>query len=197
MFGHLYKKMTEACNHYLDWSRFGELLMSASHRYSKKELTIRGGIIAFTAASGFIGAYLNNEEKTQCGNMTMAIASAFMGFVFSHGVAISPLINKRIKISQECERIALEIKQTLPQQYLENKANVQMVIKAILDLSLSTNKHANASLTWGTRERLLRELQSYIKTTSFDNELWQDQPSVIVERLQDMMTTSESRLKVA
>lgn len=38
MFGHPYKLLTEASNHYIDWSRTGELVTSQTHHYTTKEL---------------------------------------------------------------------------------------------------------------------------------------------------------------
>lgn len=80
MFGFFSKNLTEYSNHYLDWSRIGELVSSGVHRYSTNEMIARGKIIASTAISGFLAAYLNDKEKTNCSDFTAGIVAGILGF---------------------------------------------------------------------------------------------------------------------
>ncbi len=162
MFGRLHQPMSSFFNYYLDFSRVGELVAANRHRYSNQEIAVRGGIVAATVASGLLGAYLNNPEKSGWGDFTLAAASALLGFVVSHTVVIVPLIQKRMKRASECEKIINEIRETMDHAGFSpsKKADVNQHIQVIMNTTLSDDRHSHASQTWGNRQRLLRELQA-------------------------------------
>ncbi|MDR3477273.1 MAG: hypothetical protein P4M14_04505 [Gammaproteobacteria bacterium] len=159
MFGFFSKKMTEHSHHYLDWSRVGELLRVGNHRYSQDEIIMRGGIIACTALSAFLAGYFNNPEKTNCSTSTLSIIGGVFGFTLSHAIVIYPLIKKRREMSTDCHNTVNAIhKMDMPHQ-----EKIQAVITHILNLSLSNDKHSNASQTWGRRKYLLNKLHEQLK----------------------------------
>lgn len=162
--GRLAKKLTEASNHYVDWSRVGELLHS-NHRYSSEELLTRFCIIAATALSAYAGAKLNDEDKTNLSDVTMATIGALAGFVISHGVVILPLIAKRKAMEHECAKLVMAITDDGIAKQLDESsaAKLKQIIDAILKLSLSTDRRGNASATWGKRKRLLENLSEIVK----------------------------------
>lgn len=172
MFGHVYKRATEWSNHYLDWSRFGELLVSDHHKYSRDEILIRGVMIGCGTVSAMLGYYYNDKEKTQCADLTFAVISGFVGFTISHIIAISPLILKRLQMQWACDdyiaQIHTKLDKKVPPVSAEGLAIVKGVIDKIYALSLSNDKHANASLTWGERKRLFGVLCEYIDDSEFN-----------------------------
>ena len=193
MFGHVYKWLTEASNHYVDWSRVGELLASSTHRYSRDELKVRGGIAACAVASGLVGAYLNDEEKTHYADLTLAMASGLLGFVVSHVVVIYPLIKKRIDMRNTCvalvEKIGRQVEDLDVDVRELCRASVNEVIQSIDTLSLSNDKRANASLTWGARKTLFRRLSDKLAEEDYDARFWQQSPANIMAKLSANNTT--------
>lgn len=176
MFGFFAKALTEKSNHYIDWSRIGELIQSGNHRYSKDELLARGSIIICTAVSTYLGSSLNNSEKTKCSNVQMAIAFGLLGFILSHAIVIYPLYRKRVELSHECKLLASEIHNKLEQNVVHMseacKTKIKEKIHEILTLSLSTDNHGNASQTWGRRKRLLSEINEKLTPEKFNEEEW-------------------------
>lgn len=170
MFGHTFKVLTEASNHYIDWSRTGELVTSETHRYNQHELTVRGAMAAFVAASAMIGAYLNNSEKTGRGTLTVALACGTLGLAVAHLPVVYRLFKKRYDVSVECKEIAARINAKLasPQMSQQSREDIEQKIKCILSLSLSNDEHANASLTWGKRKALLVQLEQQLDDHEFD-----------------------------
>lgn len=177
MFGLFTKKLTEYSNHYIDWSRAAELIQAGNHRYSKEEIVARGGIIALTAVSAYLGAEVNNPEKTNCSATTMAIILGVFGaFVSHHIIAVRPLYRKRLEISKDCKRLSNEIIQKLENNEVKMnsacKASIQEELHRIESLSLSNTKHGNASQTWGRRKRLLSELNEKLTPEKFKEADW-------------------------
>ncbi len=193
MFGHYAKTMTESSGHYLDWSRTGELLLSAAHRYSCDELLVRGFIVASIAISAYLGAAQNNEEKTHCSSLTMSFAAGLTGFVVSHAIVLIPLVKKRYEMSMECQRIADEIKKTTSQ--LLYAKEVAALVDHISRLSLSDEQHGNASMTWGTRRRCLLQLVVTITEKCADNDFWRGTPEQLMAKLEGNTANTAPRLR--
>lgn len=184
MFGRHAKKMTEDSGHYLDWSRTGELLLSASHRYSRDELLTRGFIVATIAVFAYLGAALNDKEKTHCSSTAVAVMAGFLGFVISHAIVIIPLVQKRREMARECSELAEQI----TSQTCSNDLYAQAVfdlVQHILKLSLSTDQHGNASLTWGTRKRLLQCVKDRLDEGKQDPDFWQGPMDQLIEKIQN------------
>jgi hypothetical protein len=177
MFGLFTKKLTEYSNHYIDWSRAAELIQAGNHRYSKDELLARGSIVAITAVSAYLGAEANNPEKTNCSATTMAIILGVLAAVISHHfIAVLPLYRKRLEMSRECQQIIDEINQKLEKNEVNMseacKVHIRREIDTIMHLSLSDEKHGNASQTWGRRKRLLSELNEKLTLEKLNEEDW-------------------------
>lgn len=182
MLGFFSKKLTEYSNHYLDWSRVGELIHSGVHRYSTDEIKARAKIIAATAISGFLGAYFNDSEKTHCSDLSAVLVAGILGFTLSHYFALKPLIAKRRKMSQECDLLIRDILQSTKDS--ASKILLETVVDHIMKLSLSDDKHGRASQTWGKRLQLLTKLK--LKLTE-DQQLnvgfWQNDADSIIQKL--------------
>lgn len=177
MFGFFTKKLTEYSNHYIDWSRAAELIQAGNHRYSKDELIARGSIIALTAISVYLGASLNNSEKTNFSDVQMAIIFGVIGAVLSHDViAVNPLRRKRLEVSKDCKFLSNEIIQKLEKNEVNMssacKVSIEEKLHRIQSLSLSDEKHGNATQTWGRRKRLLSELNEKLIPEKFNEADW-------------------------
>jgi hypothetical protein len=190
MFGKYQKRLTEVSNHYIDWSRIGELAASGTHRYSRDEIIVRAKIFAYTAAAGLLGAYLNNDEKTGCSKLIMGLIGGLFGFIGSHAfLAIIPLIQKRQAMRHECEELEAAIKTKMdnmnpPLGYM-TKQTIDAVIESIKTLSLSNEHRGNASLTWGRRKNLLNNLLCCLdEPVALD--FWNQEPGAILEELQQI-----------
>ena len=158
MYGFFTNKLTALSNNYIDWSRAAELIASGNHRYTHEQILIRSAIVATTAVSGFLGAYYNDSKKTQCSDLTIAIATSTLGFLLSHAYVAVPLINKRRKISQECDELIDEIKEKAKGITTISHDALNQLLDKIVTLSLADEKAARASQTWGYRKRLLTNL---------------------------------------
>ena|SRR3990167_6849624 len=198
MFGHMHKPLTEYSNHYVDWSRVGELLGSGAHRYSHDELLVRGGIIAFTAASAMLGAYLNDETKTGYGGLAIVVASGLLGFFVSHAVAIYPLVSKRMAMRQECDNIEASIHRKIDEMSASLSSDDRQLIQAVIDriktFSLTTDQRGNASQTWGTRKRLLGNFAECLDESHVASGFWAQKPSDIFDVLS--MTVADNHVMV-
>lgn len=190
MFGFFEKKLTESSNHFLDWSRIGELFGSGSHRYTLKELRDRAFVIVSTATVAYLSASLNDEKKAGCSYLTLLIAGGVVGFVFSHLIVIAPLILKRYNMSQECSQLVEEIHYQFDNTVLKNSDNtkklVNNVIEHILKISLSDENHARASETWGYRIKLLSRVKLSLESKKEEIlKFWNEDESVdsILEKL--------------
>ncbi|MBX3708263.1 MAG: hypothetical protein KIT56_03450 [Gammaproteobacteria bacterium] len=186
MFRLFHNKLSEYSHHYIDWSRVGELLFSNHHHYTRDQLITRGIIIGFTAASAFIGYYLNDEETTGCSNMTICLANGLLGFTLSHATVIYPLVKKRYEMNQECLRLKDEI------QKLANTQNnspfnhtINATVDAILKISLSDDQHSRASETWGRRKNLLLKFSYMLASEETDRSFLNQDAHSIVEYLNE------------
>jgi hypothetical protein len=172
MFSFFANKLTEYTNHYIDWSRSAELLQSGRPGYNKEELLRQGILVLSTAMSAFLGAYFNDEEKTQCSNLTLSIAAGVLGCVVSHLIVIAPLIKKRYAMSKDCDQLAktieLQLKNNQPAMSQQDRDTIHSMIKWISEKSLSDNQHARASQTWGTRRSLLSNLSKHLAESNVD-----------------------------
>jgi hypothetical protein len=164
--GYLANNLTLFSNHYLDWSRVGELLVTGSQRYTSQKLLSRGSIFIFLGMSSCLGAYLNNSEKSGYSDMSVVLATAFLGFSFSHTIAITPLIYKRYQVNQECNQLIDEIKKLLVEKDELFTDSILQSISDIQTLSLSDDIHSRASQTWGSRKRLLIELKDEVMSNT-------------------------------
>lgn len=162
--------LTAYSNHLIDWSRVGELLSSGTHRYTLKELAIRGVILGTTAVGGYQG-YQWTDEGFGLNSCLYSMAGCFIGFVVSHTAIIAPLILKRYQMSQACQSHEVEalnaltlIKHLHPQHEVVNKmmSNVSEKIKMTKELTFSDDKHARASQTLGTRKTLMAKIACQI-----------------------------------
>lgn len=155
MFRFVTHKMTALSNNYVDWSRSADLLRSGNFKYNAEQVLVRGAMVFTTAVSAYLGAYFNDQEKTNCSNTTAAIAAGALGLLVSHVYVVAPLVYKRYKASQECKQLVEEIKENAIPGLSDP---INKVIDDILKLTLATENRSNASLTWGHRKRLLNNL---------------------------------------
>lgn len=158
----LFKNLTDLSDNTIDWTRTGELLFSHKHRYSKRELLIRGSIIFTTATFAFLGYSLNNQDKTHCSNIAMSLMSGFLGFVIAHGVAIIPIVTKRRNIRIECETLKDKIiEQSIALSLPQN--DIDALLNKIFEFTLEDDNRANASQTWGHRLTLLKNFDKCLR----------------------------------
>lgn len=189
MFRSISKNLTEYCNHYVDWSRIGELLHSGKHRYSKSELLVRGAIIASTAISAFLGAYLNDEEKTGYSDGSATLAAGIAGFVLSHTVVIVPILKKRYDMSSDCKKFANEITLKMenhPKLSSASRQAINSLVTHISKISLSDEKHGKASQTWGKRKKILSLLNEKLDDINLDEGIWLQDPEVVLKQLTEI-----------
>jgi hypothetical protein len=154
--------LTQISNHYIDWSRIGSLVTS-NHRYSLEELLTRSAIITATGVSAFLGyQYSNNTDENNYSSLTLTLAAGTLGFFVSHTIVIAPLIYKRYKINQQCQELIADMK-TLDNAMKETNDKLRNTINSIMQLSLADEKRSNASLTWGHRRTLLKNLKENLE----------------------------------
>lgn len=162
--------LTDYSNYYIDWSRVSELITSASHRYSFKELAERGAIISATALGAYAG-YRWADEGFGLGSCLYSMAGSFIGFVVSHTVVIAPLLWKRYQMSQECQKSEQQILDACLELRFMDYSNPEIdklitaitsKVKETKELNLSDDKHARASQTWGTRKMLLAKMAEQV-----------------------------------
>lgn len=191
MFGRYAQPMTEWSGHFLDWSRTGELLLSATHRYSFSELAARGFIVATIATSMYVGATKNDPEQTNVSSFTMSVIAGLAGFVSSHVIVILPLVYKRYCMSRECSELIKEINQLLVDKgsdYADDcLADVNQLLSYISTLSLSNEQHANASMTWGRRRTLLALVVEKLQQ-DVSADFWNKKPEELVRVLTNSPT---------
>ena len=162
----LYNRMTAACNYYLDWSNVAVLFKSGTHRYSREQLLVRGGMISFATLTGFLGYYFNDSKKTNCSSLTLAIATSFAGFLLSHTVALYPLVTKRRGMADDCQATINAIRTSLKTLSPEKAQHFENEISIIMTSTQSDEKHSNATQTWGSRKRLLLALKDLVEQQS-------------------------------
>lgn len=162
MFSFLSNRLTELSHNYIDWSRVGFFLRLGNHRYSRDELLQRGSIIATAATFAFVGNYLNNPDKTQLSNTSMALFMGTLGFTLAHTMTMMPLVLKRVKISHECGALVSEIKEKIAPLPTDQQEAILSKVKNALEVSLSNAKQASATQTWGRRRTLLLQIRDEI-----------------------------------
>lgn len=186
------QSLTEYSSHLLDWSRVASLLSSGTHRYSRKELIQRGFVVgSMLVGSGL--AYSQCEEDDSLGIKGLySMSGCFVGFVLSHVVVIWPLVKKRLEMRHDC----LEAKEKIlsyvslltdcPEQ-TELKDQIEAFIDNAMQLSLSTEKNAKASQSWGYRRRILLNLLELFEkqAMSFEelNDFWEENDGEMLEKL--------------
>jgi len=176
--------LTAISNHYIDWTRVGELLQSGTHRYSKEELVPRGMIIGTIATSAFLGSHFNNVKYTRCSSLVVAIAAGVLGFVVSHYLVIRPLINKRKEISAACTKLKNDIEAYATTNNLPFRDALDKTIQKIMRLSLTDEQAGRASQTWGKRLRLLKNLFETLQSNVTDD-FWKQETSDIIDALEN------------
>ncbi len=162
----IFKQLTSYSDNTIDWTRTGELLLSYKHKYSSREILIRGSIICTTAAFSFLGYSLNDPDETHCSNITLGLMSGFLGFVISHGIAIIPIVKKRENMRAECEILKEKIIEKSQELSLPQN-NINALLKIISEITLEDDHRANASQTWGHRKKLLNNLYECLQENNF------------------------------
>lgn len=157
MFSSFTNTLTSLSNDYIDWSRTADLFRSASHRYTTEQIAVRGAMIFTTALSGFLGAYYNDQEKTNVSNITASIVMGTLGLIVSHVYVVAPLVYKRYKVGQDCHRLINEIKDKVDSDILDE------VLNTIMSKSMATQTRSNSSQTWGRRKTLLTNLNNALE----------------------------------
>jgi len=179
--GFFANKLTEKSDHLVDWSRVAELA-TTKHRYSRDEILIRACIVGFTAASAYAGWYLNRQrdpEKRMSGT-SASILSSVIGFTVSHAVAIWPLIKKRIQARKDALTLSAKLIFNIETQEFDDlncRQKLRGLVADIMQLSLSDEKHSNASMTWGRRINLLKSLHAYLELGEIDESYYLQTPS--------------------
>lgn len=183
----IHNRLTELSNHYIDWSRVGELLQSTSHRYDKNQFLVRAFITSGVAVSAYLGYYFNNEEKTGCSNTIFSVATGFISFTFLHTIVVLPLIMKRHAMGQACARLVEDIRQLSENDVnLPFKNTIGQVVQEILEFSLSDAHHSRASETWGRRKNLLEKFKSLLASSEVTHrQCLQEDKNIILQILNE------------
>ena len=162
------KTLTEQSRHYVDWSRVGSLIASGTHRYTWHELAERGLVVASMAYGAYQGYHRADEARGL--NVTSGLysmAGCFVGFVVSHLLVLGPLLYKRHQMHQHCqaseERIVILLNAMREIDRGHDGisaliAQIASVVDETMALSLSDDKHARASQTWGLRMALMEKI---------------------------------------
>lgn len=124
-------------NYFLDWYRVGELARS-NHTYSINEILIRLLILAWTISPVVYHQTLTFWIGCEC----------VVIFSVVHLIVIFPLILKRYRIKQDCDRIINDLRTRCTCSHLK--------CKLCQDISRIMSMDADrASVTWGQRKRAL------------------------------------------
>jgi len=138
MFGHVYKCITEASSNYY--------------------------IIAISAASAIIGAYLNDEEQSHCTNLTMSVLSGFTGYLLASSARKED--KTYLYLRRDCNELAWKIQNQIEQFGPEMRESCReaanKVINRINTMSLESEKQASLLTIWMARKNVLAKL--YEKT---------------------------------
>lgn len=149
-------RLNRLCNYMIDWTRVGELLLSNNHQYSLKELIPRSFVFICTLAPVIYRGSVNLKsvfESTVC-------------FIISHYIVIKHLIKKRYDTQQDCETLIKSLKSDRCSCHMINEDHLCRVYATcyvctkIEEIMLSEAPGAKASATWGSRRRMLLNLQS-------------------------------------
>ncbi len=144
--------LNEKTDYLINWNRVGNLFFS-NHRYSSQELMERGFVVTCTAAGGFL-AWNKSEE----GGVTPFALGASLAFLLSHTVIISPLIYKRLKAKWSCD----EHIKTINSKLSEEDKDFTLLVKQVIDKVMTHAAEKSPSAIWGKRERLLKNLETWI-----------------------------------
>jgi len=192
MYSRIANKLTAFTNYSVDWSGIGRLFKSGTHHYTWEEKAIRVGMVAFSAMTGFLGAYFNNAEKTKCTSLTIGILSAALGFYIAHRVVLDAKIAKRKRLYNDSETISARIRDTLNtresplSQFQLNFIND--LICHIKNISLSDEHSSRATETLGRRKRLLTNLESNLENYINSNDFWDSMFEDIAENLNQVVS---------
>lgn len=144
--------LNEKTNYLVNWNRPGSLFFS-NHRYSIRELIERGFVITSTAVGGFL-AWNKSEE----GGATPFVLGASLAFLLAHTVTMSPLIYKRLQAKWSCD----EHVKTINNQLIGTNEDFALVVKQVIDKIMAHAAEKSPSAVWGKRERLLKNLETWI-----------------------------------
>jgi uncharacterized protein YaaR (DUF327 family) len=205
--------LTSWSNYYIDWSRVGELLKQGTHRYTVNELIQRGIILAGTGAGAYLGYTYTNQQNSNIMSGLYSMSGCFVGFVVSHLAVISPLIYKRYQTSQDCAKAQKEILNSLQDLKASSPNNetinhlihiISTHVETIMTMNFSTEKRANASLTWGKRRTYLTHLEDKLQQDvaelnkgSIDlldeiEQFWSQETSALIDNLKNYSPKKES-----
>lgn len=164
--------LTQAIGDLIDFTRIAERISSSGTwvpDYSRKEIMDRLFILMSTVAAGFIGNRLSNPDAQSfyASRPVVTVAASVAGFFISHALVIIPLIKKRLEMKQACMEIAGSMR-TKFKDNLELARLLELTIEKILALTFVENGRAQASLTWGRRERLLKVLNSQLHSVDLN-----------------------------
>lgn len=158
--------LTQASDYLVDFTRIAERISSSATwipQYSRKEIMDRLFILMSTFAAGFVGNRLSNPnaQSFYASRPVVTVAASVTGFFISHVLVIIPLIKKRLEMKRACMEL-IDSMRTKFKNNLELANLLELTIERILALNFVENGRAQASLTWGRRERLLKVLNSQL-----------------------------------
>ncbi len=164
--------LTQASDYLVDFTRIAERIGSSKNwipHYSQQEILDRLFILMSTVAAGCIGNRLSNPDSQSffANRYVSTIAAGFAGFFISHLLVIIPLIKKRFEMKQAC----MELVEPMRTKFKDNQelaGLLGLTIEKILALSFVENGRAQATLTWGRRERLLKVLYSKLHSVDLN-----------------------------
>lgn len=162
------QSLTERSLHLVDWSRVASLVRSGTHRYSVKELAVRGFVVGTMAAGTYLGYQKSDEQAGYGMKGFYSMSGCFVGFFLSHIVVVLPLLSKRLSMRKDCleakEKILVSISHlTGNQEEIELKEKIEGFVDHVMTLSLGNEKEAKASQTWGRRRRILSCLVDFLE----------------------------------
>lgn len=144
--------LNKKTDYLINWNRPGSLFFG-THRYSNRELLERGFVIASMALGGFLAA--NKSEK---GGALPFAFGASLAFLLAHTVTMSPLIHKRLKAKWGCDELVKQLK-----AQTQSEEEFGSVVSTVIDQIMAHAAVKSPSAVWGTRLRLLNNLNEWIK----------------------------------
>lgn len=158
--------LTKASDNLVDWRRVGNLFFGKTHRYSAKELSERGFVVAMTGIAGY-------WTWSQYQDPGFAAIAATIGFLVSHTIIVSPLIYKRLQAKWACDALIINIR-----NHVNDKPEFQTQVNSVIDKVMQHAESKSASAVWGKRKRLLTHLSEWVD----DVRISIDALSVILKR---------------
>lgn len=149
-------RLNRLCNYLIDWTRVGELLISGRHRYSFSEIVPRAFVIVSTLAPIVYHKSLN----------ILSLSESMFCFMISHYIVIHHLIEKRLDMKQDCDTLIDLLKREkcschqMNEDQLSRVFDICYVCVRIEEIMNSEAPNSKASATWGSRKRMLLELQT-------------------------------------